>query len=170
MRPSGLVVTDTTPYFHLFADIPNGLRVFYHYWPARTRRIRAEKQSENRPDDRSPVLPDVRIEGNPGLRRFIADVPKSGDPFKGEVVNKLHVYDNREKFPGEIQLDAADTSSDLSSEPQSDVISFGTVRGDKLPDGFGIVQRSARRASGFDLSGKSLFLLYQLGHLDFRLS
>lgn len=115
-------VTDTTPYLHLFADIPNGLRVFYHYWPARTRRNRAEKQSENCPDDRSPVLPDVRIEGNPGLRRFIADVPKSGDPFKGEVVNKRHVYDDREKFLGEIQLDAADTASNLRPEPQSGVI------------------------------------------------
>src|SRR6516162_6657358 len=31
----------------LFADILNGFRIFYHYWLARTRRNRTEKQSEH---------------------------------------------------------------------------------------------------------------------------
>ena len=110
-----------------------------------------------RPSDRSPVLPNVRIEGNPDLRRYIADVPKSADPFKGEAVNKLHVYDDREKFPGEIQFDAADTSSDLRSEPHSDVISFGTVRGDKLPHSLGIVQRAQDVRADSTLAERAFF-------------
>jgi hypothetical protein len=38
---------NATLHFDFFADILDSFRVFYHYWLVRTRRNRAEKQSEN---------------------------------------------------------------------------------------------------------------------------
>jgi len=96
---TGCYRDNSAAHLDLFADILNRFRVFYYCRLARTRGNRAKKESENCLDEQSPVLPNVRIERNPALGRFLADVPKSGDPFKSEAVNKLHVYDDREKFP-----------------------------------------------------------------------